>query len=308
MVSIPQSVQVSENNKRMIVSVAFATDANYIAATMVAVKSLILHASENYDYCIYILSEQLLKTGLQRRFVSAVNCPSNISITFISTGDRIDKLKLSQHGPAKKVTQATYLRFLLADLLQETQKVLYIDVDTVILDDVAKIFLIDIDGCYVGGVRDISQCFDTESRCRELGIPSLNQYVNAGVLMLDLDQLRRGEHLSEKMLALAAERCFPYNDQDIINIVCYGRIYQLPLRCNVIVDYLENTDKIPSAMGMNYLQETSNPIILHYAGRAKPWYHPKNRYSVLWWNVASSFKGIHKLVFRWHMSRLLKKP
>lgn len=306
MVSRSQSIRVSENNHGGIVYIAFATDANYLAATLIAVKSLIMHASEICDYSIYILTEHELKPGLRRRFISAINSPSNISITFISTGDRIDKLKLSRNGPAKKVTQATYLRFLLADLLQEAQKVLYIDVDTVILDDVAKIFLTDIDGCYIGGVLDISQCSDTEARCQELGIPSLNQYVNAGVLLMNLDQLRK-DNLSEKMLALAAERCFPYNDQDIINIVCYGRIYQLPFRCNVIADYLENTDKIPSAMRMDYIRETSDPIILHYAGRAKPWYHPKNRYSVLWWKVASSFKSIHKLYFRWHMNRLLKK-
>ena len=288
------------------VSVALATDEFYLSPTLVAVRSIALHTSDCYHYVIYILSEKPLSFFSQRLFSSAVKGYENVNIVFINVGHMISTVNLSVDGPIKGVTQATFFRFLLPDLLKATNKVLYLDSDTLVLDDIAKVYLKDIDGFLMGGVRDHSGQQDSETRCRELGIDSLDQYVNAGVLLMNLKELRR-VGLSEKMLTLAAERSFSYNDQDIINAMCYGRILAIPYKCNAIVDYLEDPIEISQTLGIDYMSEISDPVVLHYAGRAKPWYHPTNKWSLLWWQIARTFRGNSALLFKYYFKKLQRK-
>ena len=288
------------------VSVALATDDNYIAPTLVAVGAMAAHASVGNRYSIYILSERTLGRASRSLFRSAVRQYPNVSVSFIAVGDRLGSVNLSDSGPIKGVSRATYFRFLLPELLCDIDKILYIDADTVALDDVARIYSYDIGDMYIGGVRDICGYQDIESRCRELSIDSLDEYVNAGVLLMNLKRLRE-DGLPERMMAAATARTYPYNDQDIINSLCYGGICPLPHSCNVIVDYLDDPSEISQALGIDYLGETAAPIILHYAGRAKPWYHRDMEICSHWWQVAGSIRGASALIFRYYMNKLLNK-
>ena len=99
------------------ISVAFATDDNYLAPTLVAVKSIALHATNGYGYAIYILSDHPLGAINKKMFLSAVKNFGNVTITFIAVGHKLGSVRLSETGPAKGITAATYFRFLLPDLL-----------------------------------------------------------------------------------------------------------------------------------------------------------------------------------------------
>ena len=108
------------------------------------------------------------------------------------------------------------------------------------------------------------------------------------------------------MLDMARTKSLPYNDQDIINSFCYGRILTLPLRCNVIVDFKDDPEVISSVLGVDYLSEVSDPTVLHFAGRTKPWYYPKHECSLIWWQTADSLRGLSALAFAYYRRRLFK--
>lgn len=294
------------DHNRTIVSIALATDKNYFAPTLVAIKSIVLNSSENYGYRIYILSDSVVNNFQRNIYLSTIENKVNFKMFFITAGDQIGSVRLSKNGPTKGITQATYYRFLLPNLLKNTSKIVYMDADTVVLDDIAHIYSNDIGDCYVGGVRDIVGYQDEKTRCQELNIDNLEQYINAGVLLMNLDKLRN-DNLSKKMLKLAAEKSFPYNDQDIINSICYGRIKRLPFDCNVIIDYLEKPSEISEVLNIDYTKETKEPIILHYAGRAKPWYSSKGRFAHCWWDVVDSFSWYIKLLIKYGARKLKKR-
>ena len=294
------------DHDRTIVSVALATDKNYFAPTLVAIKSIVLTSSENHNYRIYILSDSPVNNLEKNIYLSTIKNNENFEIFFITVGDRVGSVKLSENGPTKGITQATYFRFLLPDLLGNIDKIVYMDADTVVLDDIANIYIHDIQECYVGGVRDIAGYQNKDARCQELNVENLDQYINAGVLLMNLDKLRN-DNLSEKMLKLAAEKSFPYNDQDIINSICYGRIKCLPFDCNVIVDYLEKPKEISEVLNIDYTKEAKEPIILHYAGRAKPWYSSKGHFTHCWWDVVDSFGWYIKLLIKYGARKLKKR-
>ena len=292
--------------KKSVVSVALATDSNYIAPTLVAIKSIVLKSSENYDYSIYVLSDKPLSVVEKRLLLSLTRKRANIHILFITVGDKIGSVQLSNNGFTKGITQATYFRFLLPSLLKDQDKIIYMDADAIALDDIGKIYSYNLEGCYVGGARDIVGYQDKENRCKELQIDDLDQYVNAGVLLMDLKKWRENA-LAETMLEMAAKQSFTYNDQDIINSVCYGKIKCLPCKCNAIVEYLNDPQQISKQLGIDYSEECKKPIILHYAGRAKPWYSKKGRYAPLWWEIADSFNSFISIIIKYSVRKLRLK-
>ena len=91
--------------------------------------------------------------------------------------------------------------------------------------------------------------------------PVDRKYINAGVLLLNIPKMREEkiyEKLCETTISLGKQ--IQFQDQDIINIVCRGRVKELPERYNFTT---ENAIKHP--------QERDKAVIVHYTGRAKPW-------------------------------------
>jgi lipopolysaccharide biosynthesis glycosyltransferase len=116
-------------------------------------------------------------------------------------------------------TPYTLLRLLIdrIDLLPD--KVLYLDTDTVFADDPAELFHLPLDGCEMGAVRD-------RYGCHFFGV----NYCNAGVLLLNLAELRRTGALS-KAAALCARKKIFLSDQSALN-KAVGRKKILPRRFN----------------------------------------------------------------------------
>lgn len=294
---------MTEYRQSETVYIALATDARYIAPTMITVRSIALCSNKDRHYEIVILSEKKLSMISRSCLKSTVKEYPNIRIVFLDVGEKTKGLKLAVNGPVKGVTKTTYLRFLLPDLLGNIQKIIYMDVDTAVLGDIAQLFDFSLNGAWIGGVRDIAGSEDKAKRCAELGIPDIDHYINAGVLLIDLEQFRK-ENLSDAMMNAAAEKTYAYNDQDIINMICYGKICFLPYACNAIVDYLNHPEMISEVLNIDYLKETENPLILHYAGKTKPWYDPKGRWSFYWWKTAETLTPAAKLIFRIYMHSL----
>lgn len=75
----------------------------------------------------------------------------------------------------------------------------------------------------------------------EIGFELDELYVNAGVLVLNLAEMRR-EGLFRKLCAATQELegRIRFQDQDIINIVCRGRILELPDRFNFTSEYVRD--------------------------------------------------------------------
>ena len=111
-------------------------------------------------------------------------------------------------------TYMTLMRLALPELLPEEKRALWLDVDTIVTEDIGALFETDLGGCCVGAVRE-----------PEWSRPG-RVYYNAGVLLMDLDALR-GD-LCERLIQRINSVPMDFKDQDAINDVCKGRIIDLP--------------------------------------------------------------------------------
>ena len=149
------------------------------------------------------------------------------------------KDKFTQPGTVNYENPWTYMtmaRLALHRILPDEARVLYLDVDTIAMTNMIELFDVDLGGNLIGGVREPKRCLD----------PFV--YVNAGVLLMDLEKLRGG--FGDEMLAIANRKKLKCPDQDAINLICQGRIQELN----------------PIYNASDWTQLPMNAKIYHYAG------------------------------------------
>ena len=197
-----------------IVNVVYATDYNYLRYTIVSMYSMLTNLSKDYSCNIYILVPKDMPDKTESVIKESLSSFSNYTIEIIRMGSEFDSATISiQH-----ITTPTYYRLLLPDILKTEKKCIYIDGDTIVCGDISELYSIDLEGNYIGGVKSIGFSKKEKETRKRLSISgeATFVYVNAGVLLIDLEKMRMDD-LCTKMMELIPEH-FAVQDQDIINM------------------------------------------------------------------------------------------
>jgi len=167
------------------------------------------------------------------------------------------------------ITREAYMRFFAPEILApEVRRLIYLDSDLIVLNDLKPLWRKDLGGRPVAGVSDPFGA----SRRRTLGMPSEAPYVNSGVLLLDLD-IWRAEQLCERLISYVereGDRLL-FHDQDALNAVLYRSIALLDPRWNVQAKMLRPPRSRPDLRTPAILAAVQAPAIIHYTSASKPW-------------------------------------
>jgi len=156
----------------------------------------------------------------------------------------------------------------------DIDRVLYLDVDLLVLDDIDKLWAADLAGKAVGAVAEIAWGEAApDTRAAALGIAPGHVYVNSGVLVIDLGRWRR-DGLCRGLLDCAAAlgSRAAYHDQDALNMVLQGDIALLDRRWNVQTLMLGSWYR--RALPGDHRATAAarrRPAIVHFSTGAKPW-------------------------------------
>ena len=122
-----------------------------------------------------------------------------------------------------------------------------------------------------------------------LGLKDPYGYFQAGVLLLNTGEMRK-LYPFQRWLEIASEPKYIYDDQDILNAHCQGRVTYLDNAWNVMNDCGGRIKKVfsfaPAKVFDEYVTAYSDPKILHYAGFEKPWKPGRCDQSELYWTYA----------------------
>ena len=120
------------------------------------------------------------------------------------------------------ISKVTYARLLIPDIFPETvSRILYLDCDILVLNDLQELCEADLEGNVVGAVVD---GLDTNLKNNTVptAVPRVRDYFNCGVLLIDLDKWR-ANHISSRALEyLNLNPESPFSDQDALNVACDG--------------------------------------------------------------------------------------
>lgn len=169
---------------------------------------------------------------------------------------------------------AMWYRIFLPDLLPDVSQILYLDVDTLVLDRLDPLWETDLDGCYLAAVTNVFMEYHRH-RPPELGIDAAD-YFNSGVLMFNLVRMR-AEDFAGKLIDLVRTRGSEllWPDQDALNLVVGSRWARLHPRWNVMNSFFSRRELAENVFGDQTLAEAlAKPAIRHFEGPglAKPWH------------------------------------
>ncbi|MCH5172293.1 MAG: glycosyltransferase family 8 protein [Erysipelotrichales bacterium] len=246
--------------------IAFCVNNEYANYIRPVIKSIIeLHKNYTEVYTINVLSDSL-STKYLNQLKELVKNINNIKlIIHIVDDSRLKGLKTGNW------TIHIWYRILLPEILEETiERVLYLDADTLILQNLDELFTRDISGQSIAASIDYQNLFDYAfERC---GYEKNKQYICSGVMLINLDYWRKN-NLTDKIIKWAKqnEGKIKCPDQDSINFICKDSKIILPMKYGVMDCFLTNPIFEEAGYSKEIQDCRENPIIVHYNGRP-PWY------------------------------------
>lgn len=252
------------------VPIFLAPNNAYAPHAGITITSLLENASRDYFYEIHVLH-----TDLNDENIALLESISyeNASIKCYCITRFIEKeLKLMYTN--FHFSKEMFYRILIPDVFPQYDKAIYLDSDIAVLGDIAEFYNIDLEGNILGGINDVMHARSKGYVSTEIGLDP-NRYINSGVLLID-SKAYREQGIKEQIFAELAKRdSLRYPDQDLINIVCNGKIKFLPRRWNYIWHYhiVKNDQYLnlaPDEM-KQYLEDAGDIQILHFTSSVKPW-------------------------------------
>lgn len=280
--------------------IVFAFDENLEIPAKVTFSSILTNISDTCSIQFIVLfNDKSLGFTARERLKSLVARSEKATTRFIDVGNAFDTA-----FEIRNITIPTYYRLLLPNLLPEFERALYLDVDTVILRDISPLFHVDLGSSLLAGVKGVYQNRDY-IRLESLGIEPGN-YINAGVLLLNLAAMRR-ERLQQQFLELARKE-FTFQDQDILNLACHRRIRHLPPAFNVhaMFDYEQEREFADQLFGNDDVDEAiTSPAIIHYAGK-KPWETAECFHYDRWWEAYRGCRSFDQNYYLAHQRKIVR--
>lgn len=279
---------------RDIIPVVFAADNNYAPMLASTLESLVSHADKEKYFDLIVLHRDI--TSQNQDFLAhSVHKHPYANIRFYNVSHLVDGYQLSTNN--QHISVETYYRFLIQEVLPFYKKILYLDCDLIVENDVSELYSTQLGSTLIGAVYDLDflgnyHMKDGKRKKYAKDVLHLHNplgYFQAGVLVMNLEELRK-LHTVEEWLTIAQNPSYIYNDQDILNMECEGRVTYLDPSWNVMHDCAGRVAGVfayaPRDIYRSYLNARSHPRIVHFAGFDKPWVNPWCDYAPLYWKYA----------------------
>lgn len=256
---------IPEQDQSLFITVA--SDENYIQHLWVMLISMLEHTSESQNIKLYIIDGGITEES-KSKLLNYFSKKYGLYIIFSQINkDLYKNCKISHH-----VSQATYYRFSIPSIIPDhVKKVLYLDCDVVIKDDISKLWSFDLNDSLIGAIYN-----PFFNRFIELNIDQNKGYFNAGVLLINLFLWRKLD-ISHKALNFIDQNPEKIKmwDQDALNAVIKGCWLKLSPRWNqqsAFFDfYFQKFYREKFYSKEEFQEALYNPAIIHYSSMCKPW-------------------------------------
>lgn len=249
------------------IQIALATDGRYVPWVATALRS-VLDRHQSGDVTVHVLHERSVDVDRLKGFVE----DSGGSLVAHPLPDD----RLSELPAINRFGRIVWARFLLPELLAELDRVLYVDADTFVVSSLKPLWDRDLSTASLAAVPNVVEPA-MRPHVRALGRAYPGGFFNSGVLLMDLESMRR-EGIWRSLLRLIFERGdeLVWPDQDALNILFADRWLSLHPRWNAMNSLWTWPVWSRELFGERLLREAkADPAILHFEGPIlnKPWHY-----------------------------------
>jgi lipopolysaccharide biosynthesis glycosyltransferase len=259
-----------------VVNVAFGVDSNYVSH-MSAVIASVVRAAPDALFHFIVLSENVAP---ERRAKAEAVAPG-ARFTWVELGaDDIPGFSaIEGHHDRSMLFRLGLERLAPA----ECKRIIYLDADIIVMGDLRELWVKDLGEHAIGAVADSWTKPDEFAQLWGL-TPETNYYFNSGIMLIDLERVRR-ERLFTKTLEFTAANPgkLQFGDQDALNCVIWGQWTPIGTEWNVQAIHIApwHVMHLPEHQRFTGIK----PRIVHFTGKEKPWikgmFHP---WAWLYWS------------------------
>lgn len=279
----------------------FCFNNNYSIPASACFLSIMEHASKKNNYTFYVLQTDITEEH-KRMLKKDLSTFNNCSLIFVDMGNALEHeySNIKQHSHFSK--ELLY-KLTCASILTKLDKIIISDVDVIFLDDISKMYYAfdTNEDYYYAGIHGFetkqTNIYHTElyKEFSENEIQKLEKGVGGGFLLMNLVKIRN-DGLEKELMAYLYDNPnkLVQIEQDIINIVCDGKIKYMPnnyMVCSYEYDNFKNgtdfsilkNDKDKDSV----INALTNPIQLHFPSIFKPWIYTDCTKSDIWFKYFS---------------------
>lgn len=244
--------------KSSAIGIIVACDNHYVVLLAALLKSIESNHKTGEKIEVFVVEDGITKKN-QRKLAASVNA-SAMKFNWISMDEAIPddmQIPFDRSSYPKNI----HTRIFIPHFIPETfDKIIYFDVDMIVMHDVSELWNIDLGDNMLGAVVDprlkvFSNSWGGILNYKELGFSPNTKYFNTGILMINVKKWREENSAATVVKCIADnEKYANYPDQYGINIVMANRWIELDPRWNWFAD-----------------TPCDDPFNIHFVGR-KPMY------------------------------------
>ena len=276
------------------VSICMVSSEEYSIFVAVTIESIIESASPERKYDLLVLSADMSEQN-QMLLKSLTTKVDNVSLRFINISSIVEGKTFFTWA---HFTKHTYFRLLIPYILEDYDKIIYLDSDVVVNKDIANLYDLDVSEYLLAAARDTHVIGSASEKCpyrvdyykEELSLKNVKDYFQGGVVLYNLKNMRLA-FPDWYLLKKATSSTYRWFDQDILNVECEGRVKIIENKWNVMTfNNLTSVDEqyLDDELYKEYMDAKKDPWIIHYVGRSMPCFTPYGDLYWYYWNYAKN--------------------
>jgi lipopolysaccharide biosynthesis glycosyltransferase len=261
--------------KTKVVPIFYTITDDYAKYAAASIHSLMQRANSKRHYRVIIMYDRL---SLPNRWRLRNMVTKNVAIEFHKMKYNlymqiIVRYCAKRSGSGDFFASAVYYyRAFIARLFPQYDKGIYVDSDTVLMDDIGKLYDIELGEDVIAARVDpkvamVPEFVDYVEKA--LDVPA-KDYVNSGVLLMDLKKLRKLHYITKMTDLVKEDADLVAPDQDYLNVILKGRIKHLNKCWNLQPEG----------------EEPKGAKLLHFNLSKKPWFHSDVTCGEEFWKAA----------------------
>ncbi|MGZ3939647.1 MAG: glycosyltransferase family 8 protein, partial [Flavisolibacter sp.] len=227
---------------------------HFIALLAVLAKSIDANHLSDEFVDMYIVDDNISFRNKQKLQRSIIN--PRLKVIWVAMEEVLARGKNALPNDSSSFPLSVYIRLCLPNFLPaRLEKAIYLDADTLVLEEIAKLWRIEMGDKMIAGVVDrakvVSSNWGGIKNYKELGLSEDIKYFNSGVLIINLKEWRINNITETLFKCLKAnKKWLNFPDQYGLNVVFANQWFELDHRWNCIP-----------------FSDEKHPYIIHFIGR-----------------------------------------
>jgi len=245
------------------IPIVFSCNEAFVPYTSAMLQSIMEHSNAEKEYAIFLLYSEI-KDGTKQKLQLQVSKYQNFKISFLDINEHFDKFDFYT---TSFYSREVYFRLIIPWLLPQYEKIIYLDGDMIANIDVAELLDMDMGSNCLMASR-ASCCFTKRSlkHSSKWGLlKNPENYFCSGLLVFDTEKFRELISMQD-LLKFASSRKWSTVDQDVLNVVCYGKTQLLDSSWNFLAGHYskERLMNLPKQWRADFENAKQEPKIIHF--------------------------------------------